>query len=156
MPPEDKPLVFVYGTLKRGFGNHGVMLDAGGEFICEGSTATAFPLVVRGLPFLLFRPGEGHQVEGELFRIGSARGWDRLDRLEGHPDFYRRRLIAVDGRDGELYEAWAYFVTGEDGSFAGLPPLCAYGRGSGLRIPGATGCPDRPPQPPVRPPARSA
>ncbi|MBE2202970.1 MAG: gamma-glutamylcyclotransferase [Chthoniobacterales bacterium] len=125
LPPEGRPLVFVYGTLKRGFGNHRVMADAGGEFICEGRTVTPLPLVAQGLPFLLDQPGHGHRVEGEVYRVGDSRGWDRLDRLEGHPDFYRRRLIEVEGTDGDRYEAWAYFIAREE-ALAGLPRLCAY------------------------------
>lgn len=128
MPPEHHPLVFVYGTLKRGLGNHRVMMEAGGQFVCEGVTATAFPLVQQCLPFLLFQPGKGYQVEGEIYRVGTADGWERLDRLEGHPDFYCRRLIAVNGTDGDIYDAWAYFYECGDEALAGLPPLCAYGR----------------------------
>jgi gamma-glutamylaminecyclotransferase len=134
MPPEEHPLLFVYGTLKRGFGNHRVMLDAGGEFVCEGKTAERLPLIHRGLPYLLDQPGRGHQVEGEVFRVGTAAGWHRIDRLEGHPDFYCRRLTNILGDDGETYEAWTYFVArGEE--FEGLPPLCVYGRAGGVRNP---------------------
>lgn len=129
MPPEDChncPLVFVYGTLKRGLGNHRVMVVAGGEFVCEGVTSVRFPLVEHGLPYLLHRPGEGHQVEGEIFRIGSSEGWCKLDRLEGHPSFYRRRLIEVQGHDGDRYMAWAYFIARAEASLATLPFLRAY------------------------------
>lgn len=134
MPPRDHPLVFVYGTLKRGFHNHRVMAEAGGEFVCEGVTVTPFPLVERGLPFLIFRPGEGHRVEGEIYRVGDERGWERLDRLEGHPDFYQRRLIEAEGADGEIYEAWAYFIARGAEALAGLPPLRAWGRGCGVTM----------------------
>lgn len=128
---EDRPLVFVYGTLKRGFGNHRVMADAGGEFVCEGRTVTPFPLVVQGLPYLIFRPGNGQRVEGEVYRIADDEGWYRLDSLEGHPNFYRRKLIEVEGEDGDIYEAWAYFIVNE-GNLAELPHLCAYGRDCGV------------------------
>lgn len=110
MQPEDKPLVFVYGTLKRGFGNHRVMLLAGGHFVCEGKTLEHLPLIQRGLPYLLDQPGRGRQVEGEIFRIPDRSGWRHLDLLEGHPDFYRRRLTDILGSDGETYEAWTYFL----------------------------------------------
>lgn len=110
MPPESHPLVFVYGTLKRGFGNHRVMQMAGGQFVCEGKTADRLPLIQHGLPFLLDQPGHGHHVEGEIFRVPDRDGWKRLDRLEGHPDFYCRKLINIMGEDGETYEAWTYFL----------------------------------------------
>lgn len=110
MPPKSHPLVFVYGTLKRGFGNHRVMQMAGGQFVCEGKTAYRLPLIQRGLPFLLDQPGRGHHVEGEIYRVPDEAGWRRLDRLEGHPDFYRRKLTDIVGDDGETYEAWTYFL----------------------------------------------
>lgn len=128
MPLEDFPLVFVYGTLKRGLGNYRVMMEAGGEFICEGVTATRFPLVEQGLPFLLDRPGHGHQVQGEIFRVETPAGWRRLDCLEGHPNFYRRRLISIEGADGTLHDAWTYFVVRAEAKLATLPPLRSYGR----------------------------
>jgi gamma-glutamylaminecyclotransferase len=106
----DSDLVFVYGTLKRGLGNHRVMQGAGGEFVTAARTEDSFPLVVDGLPYLLDMPGCGHRVEGEVYRVSSDEGWARLDRLEGHPNFYRRRVITVLGEDGTRHEAWAYFV----------------------------------------------
>lgn len=133
-PEEQHPLVFVYGTLKRGFGNHRVMQEAGGRFVCEATTTEQFPLVEQGLPYLLLRPGQGRRVEGEIFRVGTPEGWRRLDHLEGHPQFYHREVIAIEAADGDTYEAWAYFLTHEDESLAGLPPLRAYGRDGGLGV----------------------
>jgi len=134
MPPENHPLVFVYGTLKRGFHNHRVMEEAGAQFVCAGATVTCFPLVQSGLPFLLHRPGEGHRVEGEIFRVPTAAGWERLDRLEGHPTFYRRKITPIQGDEGDLYAAWTYFLARADKDLARLPPLCAYGRDSGAAV----------------------
>ena len=131
-PANANPLVFVYGTLKRGFGNHLVMQRAGGEFVCCGRTVERYPLVVSGLPYLLGSPGEGHQVEGEIYRVNSAEGWSALDRLEGHPGFYERRLTDIVGDDRETYAAWVYFLARRDERLASLPSVCAYGRDSEL------------------------
>ena len=100
------PLVFVYGTLKRGCHNHGLLQRTRAEFISTGRTASKFPLVVDGLPYLLDMPGKGHRVEGEIYRVNSAEGWSALDRLEGHPRFYQRRLTEIAGDDRETYAAW--------------------------------------------------
>ena len=103
-------LLFVYGTLKRGLGNHRVIRDANGEFVAMVRTEDRLPLVIDGLPYLLDLPGRGHRVEGELYRVESSEGWALLDRLEGHPNFYRRRVIAVVEESGQSHDAWAYFV----------------------------------------------
>ena len=78
LPANANPLVFVYGTLKRGFGNHSVMKRAGGEFVSCGRTVERYPLVVSGLPYLLDIRGQGYQVEGEIstgFRMPKAGGF---------------------------------------------------------------------------------
>lgn len=112
--PLSHPLVFVYGTLKRGFHNHGLMRQIGAQFVCPGTTVEEFPLVVHGLPYLLDLPGEGYRVDGEIYRVTDD-GFALLDRLEQHPRWYRRRVISVKGDGGEAYEAWAYFLLDPDG-----------------------------------------
>ena len=57
--------VFVYGTLKRGFPNHGLLGNPPQgivKFITEGRTKQRYPLVIAteaGIPFVLPFPGEG-------------------------------------------------------------------------------------------------
>jgi gamma-glutamylcyclotransferase (GGCT)/AIG2-like uncharacterized protein YtfP len=91
-------LVFVYGTLKRGHGNHHWLLDA--PFLGE---AVLPDVVLHDLgPFPMAVPGEGI-VRGEVYRVDAA-GLARLDRLEGYPRLYDRRpLPLADGR-----QAWVY------------------------------------------------
>jgi gamma-glutamylcyclotransferase (GGCT)/AIG2-like uncharacterized protein YtfP len=91
-------LVFVYGTLKRGHGNHHWLLDA--PFLGE---AVLPDVVLHDLgPFPMAVPGEG-VVRGEVYRVDAA-GLARLDRLEGYPRLYDRRpLPLADGR-----QAWVY------------------------------------------------
>jgi len=138
-PANATPLVFVYGTLKRGFGNHRVMQRAGSEFVCCGTMVERYPLVVSGLPYLLDLPGQGHRVEGEIYRVNSAEGRSALDRLEGHPCFYERRLTDIVGDDRETYTAWVYFLARRDERLAALRPVCAYGRDSESSLAELTG-----------------
>jgi gamma-glutamylaminecyclotransferase len=118
------PLLFVYGTLKRGRHNHGLLRQLGAEFVCEAQTSERFPLVVEGLPYLLDQPGVGYHVNGEIFRLDEC-GFSFVDRLEGHPDWYRRRQIDLTGEDGEQYSAWAYFLLNPEGLEL-LPPVKRY------------------------------
>lgn len=104
-------LCFVYGTLRQGHGNHHVMRNAGGQYIGRAVSVEPFPLVFEGLPYLLDMPGQGEPVSGEVYKI-PKKGWEPLDRLEGHPNFYRRRVehFIVEG---VLFEAWVYFLARE-------------------------------------------
>ena len=126
-PPVDPiALLFAYGTLKRGMENHRVIAEAGGEFVGEARTLAEYPLVVDGLPCLLDRRGTGRVVHGEVFRIAGAEGWELLDRFEGHPELYRRRVerVVLD-RAGEVM-AWIYFFAGTDAKLAGRPHLTSF------------------------------
>lgn len=124
MPSPD--LCFVYGTLRRGLGNHRVMQRAGGKFLGDAVTLMPFPLVVDGLPYLLDRPGEGFQVEGELYRIPED-GWKPLDRLEGHPRFYCRRVESFL-LGGATVEAWVYFLARDDAYLRQLPAVASFAK----------------------------
>jgi gamma-glutamylaminecyclotransferase len=118
-------LVFVYGTLKRGCGNCGTMEWARGEFVSNATTMECHPLMVEGLPYLLERAGEGYRVRGEIFRI-PPKGWFFLDRLEGHPRLYQRKVIQCELENGSTVQAWTYFIQGDLKRFAPLQPVEEY------------------------------
>lgn len=108
--------VFVYGTLKQGFPNfhinHGERVGA--EFL----TAQAFPMYIVGtrrLPWLVNRPGQGHQVLGQLYLVDDAAlaAMDVLERVTD-PGWYRRERIVLHPREGgEPVQAWVYFGSAE-------------------------------------------
>ena len=112
--------LFVFGTLKQGFGNFHVNQGRriGGDFV----TVAPHPLFIVGsrhLPWLLERPGEGQPVTGQLFEVDDAAlaAMDRLERID-EPGWYLRRHIQVrPARDPAAppLQAFVYF-----GSEAGL------------------------------------
>ncbi|KAI0500794.1 hypothetical protein KFK09_019011 [Dendrobium nobile] len=121
---KDRAIIFTYGTLKRGFSNHGLIHDmilAGdAAFLGNGHTADRFPLVCGpyGVPFLINIPGSGERVSGELYAV-SRRAIPRLDELEGisHGHYERLPIIVhlLTGGEGEeetglIMEAEAYFA----------------------------------------------
>ena len=125
-------LVFVYGTLKRGFPNYAAYMQAA-EFVGAGTTVARYPLVLSGdrhVPCMLDRPGEGSVVAGELFRVDDT-DLRRLDGLEevGRPGGYLRRLIAVrmagDVQPGRR-QAFAYLMPPENVTDVRSPWLSAY------------------------------
>jgi gamma-glutamylcyclotransferase (GGCT)/AIG2-like uncharacterized protein YtfP len=98
--PMDSPcdLLFVYGTLRRGFANHHQL--GGAAFVAEAEIA-GVDLHDLG-PFPMGIPGEG-RIHGELYRV-DADQLAHLDRFEGVPRLYRRERRPLDaGR-----QAWIY------------------------------------------------
>lgn len=98
-------LVFVYGTLKKNHGNHGLLadqefvgrdtIDFNGDFVCLG-----------GFPACVDRPkGNPVVVAGEVYKVDRP-AIASLDWLEGHPDFYKRTLVKTRG--GNL--VFTYFL----------------------------------------------
>jgi len=104
--PELPVLLFVYGTLKRGFHNHHYLLGA--NFKTAATTVEKFPMVARGIPYLFNTPGEGTNIIGEIYEITDINMLRAMDRLEGHPDWYRRSPIKVTDGTTEM-EALVYF-----------------------------------------------
>jgi gamma-glutamylaminecyclotransferase len=109
-------LLFVYGTLKRGYGNyHRILADA--EFVGEAVTISSDYIMQNvGFPILWNeRSATGSKAAGEIFEITSAQ-LKRCDRLEGHPDMYRREkrifLLKVTEEDTQPVEAWVYLWQG--------------------------------------------
>jgi len=84
--------VFVYGTLLAGEPNHRLLRRS--RLVCEATTADGFALHNLG-PFPgMVRATTGH-VRGEVYEVDDAT-LAALDRLEGHPKFYRRTEVELD------------------------------------------------------------
>jgi gamma-glutamylaminecyclotransferase len=103
--------VFVYGSLMSGYGNHARFLAGkpGVQRIGpEAETTFPFRMVsLGGFPGCLEDDGRGGatRVKGEVYEVDNATLRD-LDRLEGHPHFYRRREVSLVGRP----PAWMYVL----------------------------------------------
>jgi gamma-glutamylaminecyclotransferase len=100
-------VVAVYGTLKKGNGNYYNYLSDS-TFMGSGVTADKYPLIVQGLPYLVNKKGIGHNVEVDVFKVSSDT-FASLDRLEGHPTWYKRELTQITMNDGSVKFAWVYF-----------------------------------------------
>jgi gamma-glutamylaminecyclotransferase len=108
----DGHLVFVYGTLRRGQHNNYLLKDQ--KFVGEAiSSCPHFTMMASGIPFVSYAKANGHRVRGEIFMVSDA-CLDRLDQLEGHPDWYQRDLRLFEVK-GKVVTAWIY--------------LCNHGKG---------------------------
>jgi gamma-glutamylcyclotransferase (GGCT)/AIG2-like uncharacterized protein YtfP len=105
------PKVFVYGTLRRGMGNH--VLLAGSAFLGNGYTVDPFQMTTNGfIPFVhkyLVSNVPRTRIEGEVYEVDHSDLIFSLDRLEGHPNFYCREEVPVVMDDGTIEKCWLYF-----------------------------------------------
>jgi gamma-glutamylaminecyclotransferase len=92
--------VFVYGSLLAGEPNHGVL--RGATLIAEARTAAEFALHDLGA-FPGMVAGGADVIAGEIYEVDDDT-LAALDRLEGHPRFYRRTPITL--ADGTLVETY--------------------------------------------------
>lgn len=98
-------LICVYGTLRKGQCNH-FFLDRS-KFLGMAKTKKRYALYGSWIPFLS-RTASVSQVTGEVYAIDDATLLN-LDRLEGHPDAYKRDQAEVVLQDGTELIAWIYF-----------------------------------------------
>jgi gamma-glutamylcyclotransferase (GGCT)/AIG2-like uncharacterized protein YtfP len=95
-------LVFVYGTLMAGEGNHRLLAGHGAAFMGPAITEPAFTLIDLGSFPAAVADGDT-AIRGEVYLVDPPT-LAALDRLEGHPSFYRRTPITLaDGREVETY-----------------------------------------------------
>ena len=94
--------VFVYGTLRKGFGNHYLLETS--EYLGEFRQPIHFDMVDMGAfpglvetnnPFSSTITVEGYKVTEETLK--------RLDSLEGYPSFYNRKIIKIGDIEGYIY-----------------------------------------------------
>ncbi|MGI0012505.1 MAG: gamma-glutamylcyclotransferase family protein [Nitrososphaera sp.] len=99
--------IFVYGSLKKGFGNHGLLAISNSKFLGSAKTHPIFTMVDFGtFPGCLIN-GET-AIHGEVYEItDEVLAW--LDKLEGHPNFYRRVEIS-----STLGPVWMYVLSRTD------------------------------------------
>ena len=100
-------VVAVYGTLKKGYSNYNHYLR-NSKYVGNGKTQDRYPLLIEGLPFVVNKKGVGHNVEVDVFKVSNSKLAD-LDKLEGHPRWYKREVIPVKLKSGKVINCWLYF-----------------------------------------------
>ena len=111
-------MVAVYGTLRTGQGNNGLLdeCNSQGTYVLKGySLYVMSPTNPQSIPFIVKSIEEDAEVTVELFKPRERNCWvetlQRLDWLEGHPEWYTRELVELhDASNGELAESkvWVY------------------------------------------------
>ena len=112
-------LLFVYGTLRQNFGNHGFLKNA--QFLGEGKTQDKFVMHCRGsIPFVSESQAISHIV-GEVYEVDDN-NLAAIDQLEGcYPkrddsgefessSWYIRKQVAIQfGGGNDAIYIWMYF-----------------------------------------------
>ena len=105
--PDEDVQMFVYGTLRTGWGNNRLFQNEHCEFVGAGRTKEVFTLRASGIPFVN-RDDPRHQVVGEVWSV-KGRWVPQVDQLESHPRWYKRELTTIILDEGREVEAWLYF-----------------------------------------------
>ena len=88
----------VYGTLKSGYHNN--YLLGGARLVGKAVTLKAYQLFDCGFPMAVPSDEKAFPVLGEIYEV-SDDAFRRCDSLEGHPDWYIRRIIEAKLVDNE-------------------------------------------------------
>jgi gamma-glutamylaminecyclotransferase len=116
----DENFIFVYGTLKYGHGNARFLSTS--TFIGGGTIKGFVMLHLGGCPGIVPHADPKWTIEGEVYRVTDS-VLSNIDKLEGHPNFYERTLVDVEGvfsekvwtyvlKQDQLYVGRAYIPTG--------------------------------------------
>ena len=102
----ENSLVAVYGSLRKGKGNHRILDNDRTEYL--GTTrVSGFDMYNMGsFPFITDGGGE---ITVEVYRVTDSTTAYRLDALEGYPSFYNRKQVQT-----EYGLAWIYFINDFD------------------------------------------
>src|SRR5579871_6436167 len=108
-------LLFVYGTLMRGYAHPMArLLATNADFVSEASCRGRL-YKVKHYPGLVLSDEAADRVFGELYRLRAAedllREFDMYEACgEGfaEPTQYIRRMLAVTLADGSINDAWTY------------------------------------------------
>lgn len=106
-------LLFVYGSLKKGFDNN-ILLEKSTRRLGKASTVGKFAMFEDSFgnyPYLINKPI--NRISGELYKIQRKELLDRIDEFEGVPDYYKRKRIKVKTHEGVCF-AYAYIRVGVD------------------------------------------
>ena len=125
--------LFVYGTLKKGFPNHDHYMRSARD-LGKYQTIEKYPLTLCGpryVPCMIFSPGDGHRVEGELYEV-DGECLNRIDALERiqDSDGYKRTVIRISPRgrlDQDIRDALTYFMLPEQATDRRSDNLKTYG-----------------------------
>jgi gamma-glutamylaminecyclotransferase len=101
--------VFVYGSLKKTFAANNLLESHKADFIGNKITKNkSYKMVSLGSFPGVLKTNNKYKIAGELYAVNDD-CLSSLDRLEGHPHFYKREPVVL--ATGE--KAWMYLLQSE-------------------------------------------
>ena len=100
-------LLFVYGSLKKGFDNHNLLCNYA-KRLGKAHTVKKFSMYEDSFgnyPYIVDTPFA--KIKGELYQITRAELMEKIDEFEGAPDYYVRKKIEVKSHHG-VQRAFVY------------------------------------------------
>ena len=104
MSMSKKTKIAVYGTLRRGYGNHRRVATS--TLVGEGLTKEKYTMYASGIPFVDKKPT--CQIRVEIYEV-TPEVLKSVDSLEGHPYAYKREPIPIEMDNGDKLDAELYF-----------------------------------------------
>jgi gamma-glutamylcyclotransferase (GGCT)/AIG2-like uncharacterized protein YtfP len=99
-------LIFVYGSLKKGFHNHAYFLNREPLFLAR---LDGYQLLDRDVGYTAITKGPGF-VEGEVYEVNDST-LQLLDQLESHPRYYvRSSLTVLDIKSQKFIDVMGYVI----------------------------------------------
>jgi len=92
-------LLFVYGTLQKGHINNWMLKNS--VYVSEAWTQREFAMYQDGIPYVTDKKRVS-QIYGELWLVSEAILSTVVDILEGHPSWYKRKIVKVISPNEEL------------------------------------------------------
>ena len=97
--------LFVYGTLKKGYGNHRIIQKS--EYSWDFISVQKFDLSDYGFP-CLYPNDHGKKAKGEIYKL-TKEDFIFTDRLESNGSLYRREIQKFYNCN-KAVDAWIYII----------------------------------------------
>lgn len=102
--------VAVYGSLKRGFSNHFLLMNDYSEYYTSGTTDSGYSMFsLGGFPGVVRDKESDNKIFIEIYKINSNI-LSNLDLLESNGSFYTRELINISLPKSEIMKCWMYLL----------------------------------------------
>ena len=106
--------IFVYGTLRKGYGSRHGMLQEDGEFLGVAYSTNKIMYDLGAFPGVIHSDNEEDVIVGEVYTMNDPQETIAyLDVIEGVPTLYRREKVRVSLENGEELTTWMYIYNAQ-------------------------------------------